>query len=68
MFPRVTNFQLDESLINAHSEIFNLLRPLFLKYLETRERLNPEPRDWKALKKRKGICGIPPMLTQEYWN
>lgn len=41
---------------------------MFLKYLETRERLNEDPRDRKALKKRKGIYGIPPMLTSECWN
>ena len=43
------------------------MRPLFMKYLETRERLNTDERDWKALKKRKGIFGIPPMMTSEKW-
>jgi len=45
-----------------------MLRPLFLAYLETRERVNQDPRDWKALKKRKGVFGIPTMMTSLKWK
>jgi hypothetical protein len=45
-----------------------MMRPLFLSYLETRERINQDERDWKALKKMKGIFGIPPMMTSEKWK
>mmetsp|Transcript_39402 Transcript_39402/g.51575 ORF Transcript_39402/g.51575 Transcript_39402/m.51575 type:complete len:86 (-) Transcript_39402:1548-1805(-) len=48
VFPRLMFLNLDGTLIDAHLEIFRKLSPLFLKYLETRERINPEARDYKA--------------------
>jgi hypothetical protein len=55
-------------LIQAHLDIFKLLEPIFRLYLETREKVNSDARDWKALKKRNGIFGIPPMMTSEKWK
>ena len=48
VFPRLMFLNLDGTLIDAHLEIFRQLSPLFHKYLETRERINPDPRDYKA--------------------
>jgi hypothetical protein len=62
------NLQLEQNLIQAHLDVFKMMRPLFLSYLETRERINQDERDWKALKKMKGIFGIPPMMTSEKWK
>ena len=45
-----------------------MLQPMFLNYLETREKINTDPRDWKQLVKRNGIFGIPPMMTSEKWK
>ena len=55
-------------MIQAHLDIFKLLEPIFRLYLETREKVNSDARDWKALKKRNGIFGIPPMMTSEKWK
>jgi hypothetical protein len=55
-------------LIQAHLDIFKVLEPIFRLYLETREKINTDLRDWKALKKRNGIFGIPPMMTSEKWK
>lgn len=41
---------------------------MFLNYLETREKINTDPRDCKQLVKRNGIFGIPPMMTSEKWK
>ena len=30
--------------------------------------MNLDARDWKSLKKRNGIFGIPPMMTSEKWK
>lgn len=68
IFPRLLTLQTDASLIQVHLDVFKHMSPLFLKYLETRERLNEDQRDWKALKKRKGLLGIPPMMTSEKWK
>ena len=40
VFPRLMFLNLEGSLIETHLEIFRSLSPLFLKYLETRERIN----------------------------
>ena len=40
VFPRLMFLNLEGTLIDAHLEIFRSLSPLFLKYLETRERIN----------------------------
>jgi len=68
VFPRLINLNLDASLIQAHLDIFKVLQPMFQIYLETREKINTDSRDWKSLKKRNGIIGIPPMMTSEKWR
>jgi hypothetical protein len=68
VFPRLINLNLDGSLIQAHLDIFKVLQPMFQIYLETREKINTDSRDWKSLKKRNGIIGIPPMMTSEKWR
>jgi hypothetical protein len=45
-----------------------MLEPLFRLYLETREKVNKDARDWKTLRKMNGICGIPPMMTSDKWK
>ena len=67
VFPRLSFLNLDGTLIDAHLDIFRQLSPLFLKYLETRERINTDPRDYKALMKRRKVQ-IPPMMTSEKWK
>ena len=49
VFPRLLFLNLEGTLIDAHLDIFRQLSPLFLRYLETRERINEDPRDFKAL-------------------
>lgn len=44
-----------------------MMRPLFQKFLETRERLNCDEKDYKALHKRKGIQ-VPPLMTSQKWK
>ena len=68
VFPRLIDLNLDQNLIQAHLEVFKMLEPIFRLYLETREKVNTDARDWKALKKRNGIFGIPPMMTYEKWK
>jgi len=68
VFPRFIDLNLDESLIQAHLDIFKHLQPMFQIYLETREKINTDPRDWKSFKKRNGLIGIPPMMTSEKWR
>jgi hypothetical protein len=68
VLPRLADLNLDESLIQVHLDIFKVLEPIFRLYLETREKVNQDARDWKALKKRTGIFGIPPMMTSEKWK
>jgi len=68
MFPRLFDLSLDSSLIQAHLDIFKIFEPIFRLYLETREKINNDSRDWKAFKKRNGIFGIPPMMTSEKWK
>lgn len=58
---------LNKSLIDAHLEIFRQLSPLFLKYLETRERINPDPRDYKNYLKRRRVP-IPPCMSAAGWR
>jgi hypothetical protein len=38
--PRLVYLGLDDTMIQAHLEIFKMFRPLFLKFLETREHTN----------------------------
>lgn len=40
VFPRLMFLNLDGTLIDAHLDIFRQLSPLFLRYLETRDRIN----------------------------
>lgn len=58
---------LDSSLIQIHLDIFKMLRPLFLKFLETRERINCDEKDFKALHKRKSVQ-VPPLMTSQKWK
>jgi hypothetical protein len=44
-----------------------MMRPLFQKFLETRERLNCDEKDYKAIHKRKGIQ-VPPLMTSQKWK
>lgn len=67
VFPRLMFLNLDGTLIDAHLEIFRQLSPLFLKYLETRERINPDPRDYKAYQKRRRVP-IPPCMSAARWR
>lgn len=61
-FPRLLYLNLDESLIQAHLAIFKMIRPMFLKLLETRERTNCDEKDYKAMHKRKSVQ-VPPLMT-----
>lgn len=54
-FPRLAYLNLDESLIQTHLDIFKMMRPMFLKFLETRERMNCDEKDYKAMHKRKSV-------------
>lgn len=54
-FPRLAYLDLDGSLIQTHLDIFKMIRPLFQKFLETRERLNCDEKDYKAMHKRKQV-------------
>ena len=67
VFPRLMFLNLDGTLIDAHLEIFRHLSPLFLKYLETRERINPDPRDYKAFSKRRKVP-TPPLMNAARWR
>lgn len=62
VYPRLVFLSLEGTLIDAHLDIFRFLSPLFLKYLETRERLNEDPRDFKAYMKRRKVP-LPPCMT-----
>lgn len=67
VFPRLMFLNLDGSLIDAHLDIFRHLSPLFLKYLETRERINPDARDYKAFMKRRRVP-TPPCMNAARWR
>ena len=67
VFPRLMFLDLNKTLIDAHLEIFRQLSPLFLKYLETRERINPDPRDYKNYLKRRRVP-IPSMMSAARWR
>ena len=67
VFPRLLFLNLDGTLIDAHLEIFRQFSPLFLKYLETRERINGDPRDYKSYMKRRRVP-IPPCMTAARWR
>jgi hypothetical protein len=43
------------------------LQPLFTKFLETKERVNTDSRDYKAILKRKDVP-LPARLTLEAWK
>jgi hypothetical protein len=43
------------------------MRPLFLKFLETRERINCDEKDYKAMSKRK-FLQVPSLLTSQKWK
>jgi hypothetical protein len=58
---------LDKNLIQTHLDIFEQLQPLFTKFLETRERVNPDTRDYKAILKRKDVP-LPTRLTLDAWK
>jgi hypothetical protein len=56
-------------LIQAHLDIFKHLEPIFRLYFETWKKVNTDARNWKALKKRNRIFGIPPMMTfEKFWK
>ena len=65
VFPRLMFLNLEGTLIDAHLEIFRQLSPLFLKYLE--QRINPDPRDFKAYLKRRRVP-IPPCMSAARWR
>lgn len=67
VFPRLMFFDLEGSLIDTHLEIFRQFSPLFLKYLETRERIHNDPRDYKSYLKRRRVP-IPPCMTADRWQ
>lgn len=67
VFPRLMFLNLEGSLIDAHLEIFRQLSPLFLKFLETRERTNPDPRDFKAFMKRRKTQ-TPALINAARWR
>lgn len=67
VFPRLMFLNLEGTLIDVHLEIFRQLSPLFLKYLETRERINSDPRDYKAYMKRRKVP-IPPCMSAARWR
>lgn len=65
-FPRLAYLNLDATLIQAHLDIFKMMRPLFLKWLETRERVNCDEKDFKAMHKRKCVQAPPLMTSQKF--
>lgn len=67
VFPRLLFLNLEGTLIDAHLDIFRQFSPLFLKYLETRERINEDPRDHKAFMKRRKVP-IPPCMSAARWR
>ena len=67
VFPRLMFLNLDGTLIDAHLDIFRQLSPLFLKYLETRDRINTDPRDYKSYQKRRRVP-IPPCMNATRWK
>lgn len=67
VFPRLMFLNLENNLIDTHLEIFRQFSPLFLKYLETRERINLDQRDLKAFMKRRRVP-IPPCMTADKWQ
>lgn len=67
VFPRLMFLNLSGTLIDAHLEIFRQFSPLFLKYLETRERINPDPRDYKNYSKRRRVP-IPACMNAARWR
>ena len=67
VFPRLMFLNLEGTLIDAHLEIFRQFSPLFLKYLETRERINQDVRDYKAFAKRRRVQ-IPPCMNAARWR
>lgn len=66
-FPRLAYLNLEDSLIQTHLDIFKMMRPMFLKFLETRERINCDEKDYKAMHKRKSVQ-VPPLMTSLKWK
>jgi len=67
VFPRLMFLNLEGTLIDAHLDIFRQFSPLFQKYLETRERINEDPRDFKSYMKRRRVP-IPPCMNAARWR
>ncbi len=64
-FPRMVYLKLDESLIQAHLDIFEYLKPLFSLYLEHKENLSQTCR--KFFQKRKRVP-VPERVKTSLWN
>jgi hypothetical protein len=64
-FPRMAYLKLDESLIQAHLDIFEYLKPLFTLYLEHKENLSSTCR--KFFLKRKRVP-VPERVKTSLWN
>lgn len=64
-FPRALYLRLDESLIQAHLDIFEYLRPLFTLYLEHKENLSQSCRKYFLKRKR---VPVPERVKSSLWN
>ena len=65
MFPRLVYLRQDESLIQAHLDIFEYFKPLFTLYLENKEGVSRN--SYKLFKKRRNVA-IPDRINSGLWN
>lgn len=64
-FPRLAYLRLDESLIQAHLDIFEYLKPLFKLYLDHKEGLSNSAH--KMFKRRKNVT-VPERVKTQLWD
>jgi hypothetical protein len=64
-FPRVIYLRLDESLIQAHLDIFEYVKPLFKMYLDEKDGVTTSAH--KMFRKRKNVS-VPERVKTSLWD
>lgn len=65
IFPRILYLKLDESLIQAHLDIFEYLRPLFTSFLEHKEGIQTS--STKIYSQRRHVL-VPDRVNSSLWS